>query len=101
MTNVDVAPWADSSSTTPTYMEQPLFNQEMVFEKVRRVGFDDYEYQYKEDYHRTNQQFVFTFSDRITGGFQEPDENVNLKKLKKKLRSKKKMKELLLKYFRS
>lgn len=37
----------------------------------------------------------------IEVGFVEPDENVNFKKLKRKLRRKKKMKELLLKFFRS
>lgn len=34
-------------------------------------------------------------------GFREPDENVNLKKLRRKLRSKKKMKKLLLQYYRA
>ena len=45
--------------------------------------------------------YVGSMPSMIDIGFQEPDENVSMSKIKKRLRSKKKMKDLLLRYYRS
>jgi len=90
----------DAWSPTITDLDyQKFFIQEMIFKLDKMVGCDVYEYQYVGVYAPKNQKFIFRIDNFFTGDFQEPDENVNLGKLKKKLRNKKKMRDLLIRYY--
>lgn len=66
------------------------------YELRDRKGVDEYDYHFA-GIETTDMSIP---EDSFDVGFAEPDENVNLDKLKKKLRDNKEIKSLLLKYYR-
>ena len=72
----------------------------MIFRIDRQIGHCllRYVFDYATGQVRNYGDYIIEVFDE---GFLEPDENVNLDKLKQKFRSREKMTELLLKYYRS
>lgn len=89
-TNENITATFSSSST--------IFNQIIIFSLHRRIGYDTYEYQY--EHVETNEKFRITIQESFEF-LRESNEKINLDKLKQKFRSREKMTELLLKYYRS
>ena len=72
-----------------------------IFRKWRRLGTRTYAYLLEGLSDFPSRRYAASMPNIEDVGFREPNKNVNLHKLRRKLRSKKKMKELLLRYFRS
>lgn len=90
---------AFSSDDTTTYNGYPyeFESQHIRFKRARKIGIDAYEYQFDYVQPRPMQ---FTFTESIQLGEREPDENVNLHRLAKKCRRRRKVIKLLKAYFR-
>ena len=80
----------------PSVMAADFSTQVMIFRNVRRVGIDSYEFQY--EYSRSNQSFAFEMTETIE--FEEPTPEVNLDKLKAKVKSGADIKKLITTYLR-
>jgi len=87
-----------STSDTSTWAAHDFSRQEIVFHLSRRVGYDVYEYQF--EHIESNNTFEFQINDHIEPG-EEPAGKVNLERLAKKCKKRKRVKKLLLKYLRS
>ena len=92
-TNDDV-----STSYTATIADQNFSRQEIVFRLARRIDLDVYEYQF--EHVESNNTFAFQMNDRVEPG-EEPAGKVNIERLAKKCKKRKRVKSLLLKYLRS
>jgi len=83
----------DVSATAST-----VFCQNIIFRLSRRIGYNRYEYQY--DHVETNEKFRVSIQENVQF-LREPNEKINLNILRQRFRSKEKMTELLLRYYRS
>lgn len=89
----------DDSSTTAAFSPSSnILNQRIIFQLHRRIGYDQYEYQYAHV--EGNRHYSVSIRESIES-LRESDENVNLNNLKTRFRSREKMTELLLRYYRS
>lgn len=87
-----------NSISTDTFSSSSIISQNIIFRLHRRIDYDIYEYQY--DHVETNDKFRVSIQERFEF-LRESNEKVNLDKLKQRFRSKEKMTELLLQYYRS
>ena len=73
----------------------------IIFRRWRQTGPEQFDYLLECLSDFPYKRYESSMPDIIDVGFAEPDGKVNMNRIKRKLRSKKKMKELLLRYYRS